>query len=374
MKIILLSNFLNHHQKPFCDEMFRLIGKNYWFISTFPIPDEFIRAGYSQYENIPYHLMLSESTENEIAKLIIEADVVILGEAPYRLIKKRLASNKLTLKYSERILKESWLQIFNPFKLWHIINRHVRYRRKNLHLLCASAFLPLELKYFGAYPKKMYKWGYFTSVPDLDINNILNSKDKKIIQIIWVGRFIKLKHPELVLELASELKKKGYKFQITMIGSGPLWTDISENIKIKELSEYLVLKGNLNNDAVRVQMQKSDIFIFTSDRNEGWGAVLNEAMSSGCACVVADKIGSAPYLIEHEKNGLLFKSGNFKKMAYEIERLIVNENFRIYLSKAAYDTMAKIWNPVVAANNLILLSNAILNEEQIILEGPCSKV
>jgi glycosyltransferase involved in cell wall biosynthesis len=45
------------------------------------------------------------------------------------------------------------------------------------------------------------------------------------------------------------------------------------------------------------------VFIFTSDRNEGWGAVLNEAMGSGCAVVAADLIGSVPYLIEHKKMG-----------------------------------------------------------------------
>ena len=36
-------------------------------------------------------------------------------------------------------------------------------------------------------------------------------------------------------------------------------------------------------------MEKADIFLFTSDRREGWGAVANEAMNSACALVVSGK-------------------------------------------------------------------------------------
>ena len=36
-------------------------------------------------------------------------------------------------------------------------------------------------------------------------------------------------------------------------------------------------------------MEQADIYLFTSDRNEGWGAVANEAMNSACA-MVADAI------------------------------------------------------------------------------------
>jgi hypothetical protein len=34
-------------------------------------------------------------------------------------------------------------------------------------------------------------------------------------------------------------------------------------------------------EEVRVHMEQSNIYLFTSDFGEGWGAVLNEAMNSG---------------------------------------------------------------------------------------------
>lgn len=46
---------------------------------------------------------------------------------------------------------------------------------------------------------------------------------------------------------------------------------------------------------VRSYMEKADIYLFTSDFNEGWGAVLNESMNSGCAVVASHAIGSVPF-------------------------------------------------------------------------------
>ena len=34
MKFVFASNYLNHHQRPFCDEMYRVLGENFSFISN----------------------------------------------------------------------------------------------------------------------------------------------------------------------------------------------------------------------------------------------------------------------------------------------------------------------------------------------------
>ena len=76
-------------------------------------------------------------------------------------------------------------------------------------MLCASAFTANDLNLFFAYPDKKYKWGYFTEVKSLDIDNIISQKPKERIEILWVARFLKWKHPELAVNLAFQLKSKG---------------------------------------------------------------------------------------------------------------------------------------------------------------------
>lgn len=69
-------------------------------------------------------------------------------------------------------------------------------------------------------------------------------------------------------------------------------------------------------------MREHDIFTFTSNKREGWGAVLNEAMSCGCACVVSDLIGAAPYLIKAGINGYTFKTGDVCSFVSCVQKLI----------------------------------------------------
>ena len=53
MKVVFVSNFLNHHQLPFCEEMIKRLGKeNFKFIATEKIPDERIKLGYEDMNNI----------------------------------------------------------------------------------------------------------------------------------------------------------------------------------------------------------------------------------------------------------------------------------------------------------------------------------
>ena len=117
-----------------------------------------------------------------------------------------------------------------------------------------------------------------------------------------------------------------------------------------------------------------DIFLFTSDRNEGWGAVLNESMSACCAVVANRKIGSVPYLIEDGKNGLVYNRKDGNSLYRCVRRLIDDEPFRKELGKNAYETVKTVWNADCATDRLLTLINCINNGTPVpFLTGPCSK-
>ena len=79
-------------------------------------------------------------------------------------------------------------------------------------------------------------------------------------------------------------------------------------IREKKLEDCVHMLGAMSPDEVRKHMEQANIFLFTSDRNEGWGAVLNEAMNSGCAVVASHAIGSVPYLIKNGNNGYIYEN------------------------------------------------------------------
>jgi len=242
-------------------------------------------------------------------------------------------------------------------------------------MLCASAYASRDFGLSGLKADRCFRWGYFTKVNKINESAIDQSKftAESKARIMWCSRFIKLKHPELAIELAIRLKTQGYSFIIDMYGIGNLYNKIQSLIEEYGLSDIVKLHGARPNEIILAEMLKHDIFLATSDQNEGWGTVLNEAMSSGCAVVASHDIGAVPYLIKDGINGLIYKSCNIDSLYKKVVELIDNPCKCYNIRREALSTMQNLWNAEVAGKNLIRLSKSLLNEEPCdILEGPCS--
>jgi glycosyltransferase involved in cell wall biosynthesis len=245
-------------------------------------------------------------------------------------------------------------------------------------MLCASAFTAKDVNTIGAYKNKCFKWGYFTKVDELDLDE-LNERHKaseRSVRIMWCARFIELKHPELPVKLAARLKRKGYNFVIDMFGSGEELERtkfLAYSLNVKDCVKF---KGNRPNDQILDEMRRHDIFLFTSDKNEGWGAVLNEAMSNGCAVVGSNEIGAVPFLIEDGVNGLIFKSRDLDSLEKEVVYLIEHPNERAKMIKNAYRTMRQVWSPENAAKQFLQLVEALKDNDESLIPsyGPGSKI
>jgi len=381
MTITFVSNFLNHHQTPVADELFRRIGDSYRFISTEPTPENFVKSGYPNCEKYLYNLLAYESESNyaKALQLVAESDIVVIGASNIpEFLQVRLSSDRPLLKYSERWHKEWKSYLFLPY---HLINgnvwrNHISLRNKPVYLLCAGAFVTNDCNLIGAYPHKRFKWGYFTSVKELQIENIIKDKKDKKTRLLWVSRFIDWKHPELPVKLAYYLKKKGFDFQIDMIGAGQL-VDATQQLIIKlKVGDCVRILGTMTNDEVIEEIKQSHIFLFTSDRQEGWGAALNEAMSNGCTAVASDLIGSVPFLLSKPNCGLVFKSCSITSLQNQVEKLLNDRELCNQMALNAYNVMCEIWNPKKASENLLQLCQSILDDNLSSLsigEGPCSK-
>lgn len=375
MTFVFLTNLVNHHQIPLADELYLSLGHNYVYVAFEPLPDWLRKGGYDEIER-PYVLKAYENAENYAkAQLLADtADVVMIGSASESLVKKRLEENKVTFHYSERWFKDGYHHLLSPRALCFYYRYHTRFRNKRSYMLCASSYTASDVSKVLAYPNKCFKWGYFTHVPDLEIEKSLEERRASTLKILWVARFLKWKHPEQMLQLCEYLDSKGYDFEISMIGSGDLYETIKDRIVQRGLDRRIHLLGNMPNAQVCKIMRQHHIFCFTSDRNEGWGAVLNEAMSNGCCPVAANMIGSAPFLISHLQNGLIYQSNTPESLCSCVEYLILHASEREKMAINAYYTMKRMWNPRIAAKRLLELSNAVLNRTYFAVgEGPCSK-
>ena len=373
--VTFFSNFLLHHQTPFCEAMIREIGEGFKFVATEPIPEERLKMGYYNYTGIPY-VVYSYKNEEEYQKALklgYESDVVIIGSAPDIFIEERLKENKLTFRYCERYFKEGRWRLLDPRVLRARYKADFRYRNKNLYMLCASAYTAPDCRFIFSYPQKTYKWGYFPEVKEYsDVYEIIKGKKKS--SILWVGRFLNWKHPEMAVSVAKQLKDNGYKFELNIIGGGALEKHLRQSIKQNCLNDKVHLLGTMSPENVREQMEKADIFLFTSDRNEGWGAVLNESLNSACAVVANREIGSVPYLIKDGENGLIYDRNIKDDLYKKVKMLLENIEMKQAIQKNAYETMRNMWNADVAAHRLLeLINNLKEGKATPFKDGPCSK-
>lgn len=377
MKLTLYSNFFNHHQKPVCDEIFRALCENFTFVSTISMPQSFKDAGYPDYSEISYNLLSFKNNTNreKASELMFKSDVVIFGDAPFELVEPRLKLNKLTLFTSERIFKKGYYQHFDYRILRELYQRHTKYRKKNTYMLCAGAYAANDFNWVSAYPNKMFKWGYFPNVPQIDMTKLLQSKKDKKFKIIMVCRLISWKQPQLAIEMAKKLKELNLDFKLDIIGSGELKNELCEITNRNHLSKYVSLLGNLPNIQVTEKMKQANVLIFTSDRNEGWGAVVNEAMANGCTVVGSNEIGSLPYLIKPETSGNIFISKNANDLTKKILKLYYNREYCERLALNAYVHISEVWSPENAAKQLLIKAKELLNDKKqsSITNGPCSK-
>ena len=355
MKIVFLSNYYNHHQAPFCEAMYKHLGPDFTFIQTEEMEAERSNMGWGE-DSIPafvkknYGNCAAEAACNEI---IENADVAIIGSAPEHLVKNRIRSGKMVLRYSERQLKkglELWKYPYRYFK-WHLRNP----RKANIYMLCASAYTAADYAKFGLFKNRCYKWGYFPAVKR-------------------VARLIEWKHPELPILVAKRLKDEDYSFTMRLIGNGELYEKVQKMICDFGLEDCVQMLGIMKPEQVRRHMEKSQIFLFTSDRNEGWGAVLNEAMNSGCGVIASNAIGAAPFLINGE-NGIMYKDGDFEDLYVNVKLLLDDPRKAACMGKKAYETMVSEWNAEVAAELLLYLIEDLLAEKtsRRYTQGPCSK-
>lgn len=373
MNVVFAGNYLNIHQRPFCDEMIELLGEeNFRFIARMPFNQKRLTSGYEDMNQAPFVIRAYEDLA-AAEQVSLDADVLI--GIPYfypDLIRLRMEkTDKLTFACAERLLKRGlWFRLV-PQKRKRVNDAFTCYSdRDNFHVLCASAFTSSDLSLFGFPTERCWKWGYFPVIPQVTSTA---GRPDDMLSLLWVGRLLDLKRPFEPLRLVRKLASEGMPLHLTMVGDGELRSSLASYVRTNRLEPYVTMTGAIPNSQVHELMSSSHILLFTSNRNEGWGAVLCEAMGNGCVPVASSLIGSVPFLIEDGVNGRVFPDGNSKALYRCVAELAEDRDSLMRMSSNALETMRVMWNPKNAAKSVTMLSDALLaGSEPEIAEGPCS--
>lgn len=111
--------------------------------------------------------------------------------------------------------------------------------------------------------------------------------EKKDIVVGHVGRFIKAKNHEFLIDVIAKLISNNPKVKGVLVGTGDLEKEIKVKIKKLRLEEQIYILG-IRDDIDKI-VNEIDLFILPSIY-EGLGLVLLEAQAAGVPCLVSESI------------------------------------------------------------------------------------
>lgn len=206
-------------------------------------------------------------------------------------------SPDMLLHYSK---KREWLRkyVFNRIDGVLVVHKEVERKLKATFPQCQFLYFPIiqdEVRFQEKLNASEKIADYYRNKFELDHQIIF----------LFVGRLAEEKQPMMLLETFKKADIPHAK--LIIVGSGPLSEPIKSYVDNNHLENRIILTGKLQGNELYAWYRIADYFILPS-KYEPFGAVVNEALISGCKVIVSDKVGANTLI--NSKNGIIFNSTN----------------------------------------------------------------
>jgi len=362
MKILYISNFLNLHQSTLWD-LFVKNDVSFCFLSTSNVSKEDNKPIETR-DYCKYSLKMSDEV---IRAFLDEFEIIIIGAVEDNRIFRYLPKNRIYFWNGEHFFKKKFLRLFRIARQSFCMRRRLKGIRP--YLLCNSSYLSQSFGFMMLPYKMSFRFSYFPPTN----NKIASLRQSNSYKLTYIGRLLDWKRPLVSLNVLRLLIGKHANARLEIIGEGKMLPAIMAAVKRFNLSDRVTFNRFIPHDHVLYKLCQTDIFVFASNHKEGWGAVLNEAMSCGCVVFACSLAGSTNYLIKDGYNGFTWKTKKELKKKIELfESMTDDEIWQIRIN--AYKTINGLWNEKVAAERLYAVCRSLFNQEKVpnFSEGPMS--
>lgn len=197
-------------------------------------------------------------------------------------------------------------------------------------LITNSAFTEKRLKELGINcPFLRCVGGVFSEALHSDTESV-----EGVPILFSAARFVPYKNHALLLDVISNLKRRGHRLRLRLAGDGPLFQAMQDKSAQLGLSDVVEFLGALDNHSVCREISKASIYIqLSSDyltqvpggsymHSEGMGRSILEAITAG-TYVIAGMSGALSEIVTSER-GTLFRLDDFDQLVGAMDRLLAN--------------------------------------------------
>ena len=248
------------------------------------------------------------------------ADIIVFHDPiTYYVFKKTLKKQKLkvVLFHHGDDLEQ------NMFYDYYPVLQKISWIKKNINKFTLNSLLALDtlvfinpISYHNAKVKFVSISDNFrlvqNGINDLNRNDTIKRDYSNGYNLVTVGTVNERKNQLLILQALKEaIPKLKYKFQVIIVGDGPLLKKLIEYSNSNNLNQYVEFIGNQKN--VSPYLMNANIFMLSSNK-EGLPLAVVEALSFGLP-VISSNIAGIGACVVDGKNGILYQPKNKKELA-----------------------------------------------------------
>lgn len=175
--------------------------------------------------------------------------------------------------------------------------------------------------------------------------------------LVCVGRLCEQKGQLLLVYAAQQLAQAGVDFQLTLVGDGPLRSELTDLIKQYQLDDRLHITGWASGEQVQAALRAARALVLPSFA-EGLPVVIMEALALGRP-VISTYIAGIPELVIPNVNGWLVPAGSITELVTAMHQALTLPTDRLAeMGKAGYQLVKQRHDSALAANQLAQLFNA----------------
>jgi glycosyltransferase involved in cell wall biosynthesis len=194
--------------------------------------------------------------------------------------------------------------------------------------LAAEFYRSLNVSSRGIYP-----FGYFRSSPP-PRKDPRKASDKRRIEIVFAGQLVYRKGVDLLLEAIQPLFEQYPNLFLIVVGGGELCDSIMKQAEALGIVDRVAFEGVIASSVMPERLAAADLLVLPS-RFDGWGMVVNEALSVGTPVIVSDRCGSAD-LVQNGVNGFVFRSEDVSDLRRCLSEFLEKETgWRSFRTNAA---------------------------------------
>jgi colanic acid/amylovoran biosynthesis glycosyltransferase len=208
--------------------------------------------------------------------------------------------------------------------------------------LCASAELRDMLIEYGVPAEKLRVHLLGTDTQRMQPRAGMFEANGAPPRVLMVGRFVEKKGFRYGLEAFAKVTSDA---QLTMIGSGPLESELRTLAQSLGLGERVTFTGALPHEQVLQLMQQHDVLLApcvvaaNGDRDSGL-MVLREAAAFGLV-PIATRVGGLPDSVDDGESGFLVEQRDADALAERLQRLLVDPALRHAMGRASRAKMVR---------------------------------